>query len=256
MHGRRLRLVRSGRGRAGTIASARSPPDDPPGHPSQTHTMARPGSPTLSDADSADFTSVHWASSAAAPPPPPASSPAGGAAHPRPTSSTAAASQADRAAAGRQIDSPLTSFPNPLAMASASAPAVEDDHSAIAASASASAGAAGSSARGRGAAVGDEDDGGDGGEGSGGAGPSSGAGQGWVGVRLVDYKKEVEGGKESYVSYGIRTKVRFGRDATHPSTAIPPHSYDGPVALVSISPDVRNGAGAVCTPFAVCVTED
>lgn len=27
-------------------------------------------------------------------------------------------------------------------------------------------------------------------------------------MRIVDYKKELEGGKESYVSYGLRTKVR------------------------------------------------
>lgn len=36
----------------------------------------------------------------------------------------------------------------------------------------------------------------------------AGGGHGWVGVRIVDYKKELEGGKESYVSYGLRTKVR------------------------------------------------
>lgn len=30
---------------------------------------------------------------------------------------------------------------------------------------------------------------------------------GWMDVRILDYKKELEGGKESYVSFGVETKV-------------------------------------------------
>ena len=50
-----------------------------------------------------------------------------------------------------------------------------------------------------------------------GAGPSTSGGggegsswDGWMDVRIVDYKKELENGKESYVSFGVETKVSSG----------------------------------------------
>lgn len=39
-------------------------------------------------------------------------------------------------------------------------------------------------------------------------GESSSKWNGWLSVRIVDYKKELENGKESYVTYGVEMKVR------------------------------------------------
>lgn len=39
-------------------------------------------------------------------------------------------------------------------------------------------------------------------------GESSSKWKGWLSVRIVDYKKELENGKESYVTYGVEMKVR------------------------------------------------
>lgn len=157
--------------------------------------MSRPGSPAPSDSGSAEFTSVVWAhdppSAAAAPPstsagpaatpsspPPPTSNPLD------PLSSRSPARPAHHAADGSARD--------------ASTP-VEADLDGAAAGADAFATATLADA----VATDEEHADVDGPS----ASSSAGGGHGWVGVRIVDYKKELEGGKESYVSYGLRTKV-------------------------------------------------